>query len=129
MDLNEFKEKYKYIYEAIFDEGKESGYADGFAKGEASGIEKAKRDFEAAQARAEDPASPTGLIKRWKSDAKLREQYQDNFGLFAICEEAKAEWADPAIREEFQNDHNIFMAWKLNEHRVQLVGARRGEKA
>ena len=127
MTMEEFKEKYDAIYEAIFDEGKESGYAEGFAKGEASGIEKAKKEFEAAQARAEDPTSPTALIKRWKADPKIREEYDHNFALFAICEEAKAEWADPAVRREFQNDYHIFMAWKLNEHRVQLAG--RGKNA
>ena len=56
---------------------------------------------------ATNPALAAELIKQWKSDPALRDQYANDAGAFFI----RAEWdQDSAIREEFGGNFDAFAA-------------------
>ena len=57
---------------------------------------------------APSPALAAQLIKRWKGDPALRDQYANNAGSFFI----HSEWEnDSALRDEFGGDFEAFAAF------------------
>lgn len=55
-----------------------------------------------------NPALASGLIKKWKSDPALRDQYANDAGAFFI----HAEWdQDENLRDEFNNDFESYAAF------------------
>ena len=57
---------------------------------------------------ATNPALAAELIKQWKADPALRDQYSNNAGAFFI----RAEWdQDAKLRDEFAGDFESYAAF------------------
>lgn len=67
-------------------------------------------------------ASAARIIKNWKENPEIREQYGNDFGRYALETEINEEWQDPKVRHEFEDDYESFVSFKLNSHRITIIG-------